>query len=264
MRPAALLALALLTASTALAQPASSPADLIRAMEDAVVRLDYDVAEARAREALARFDALTPDQLVTVHSALGVLLYARNEPVEARRQFEAALSLNPALSLDPVRTSPKTLEFFGEVRSDAVSEAGGGTRAEPAVRYVVLEDRRPGAALRSLAVPGWGQFHKGDRAKGWAFAAATGALVAGAFAAQGARAAAREDYLAAPTEAEAARRFAPYNRWHRARNALALGAGAVWAASALEALLTGGPEAPPSLAVEPAPEVVGLRLRVRM
>ena len=31
---------------------------------------------------------------------------------EARRQFEAALSIDPALTLDPVLVSPKTVEFF--------------------------------------------------------------------------------------------------------------------------------------------------------
>ena len=264
MRPLALFVAALLLTGAALAQPAASPSDLIRAMEDAVVRLDYDVAEARAREALARFDALSPDQLVTVHSTLGVVLHVQNQPVEARRQFEAALSLDPGLALDPVRTSPKTLELFEEVKTAVLAQSATGSRADPAVRYLVLEDRRAGAALRSLAVPGWGQFHKGDRARGWAFAATTGALIAGTVAAQGARTAAREDYLEASTEAEAAERFERYNRWHRTRNALVLGTGVVWAASALEALLTGGPEVPTPLAVEPAPEVGGVRLRVRM
>ena len=264
MRPLAAFVVALLVARAALAQPAASPSDLIRAMQDAVVRLDYDVAEARAREALARFDALSPDQLVTVHSTLGVVLHIQNQPVEARRQFEAALSLDPALDLDPVRTSPKTLELFEEVKTALLSQSSTGSRAEPAVRYLVLDDRRPGAALRSLAVPGWGQQYKGDRTKGWAFVATTGALVAGTVAAQGRRAAAREDYLGASTEDEAAERFSTYNRWHRTRNALVLGTGVVWAASALEALLTGGPEAPTPITVEPAPELVGVRLRVRM
>lgn len=260
MRRPVLAALALLLAAAPQAQTATEPADLVRAMEDAVARLDYVTAEARAREALARFDALSPDQLVTVHTALGVLLHARNEAVEARRQFEAALSLDPALALDPVLVSPKTLQFFEDVK--ATAQTASGPPAAPAIRYVVLTDPRPSAAVRSLVLPGWGQFYKGDRTKGWAFAVAGGTLAVSTLAADVARAQARADYNSARTEAEAERLHGPYNRWHRARNALAIGTAAVWAGAALDALATGGPEPPDSFSLAPAPDVGGVRLRI--
>ncbi|WP_412062382.1 hypothetical protein [Rubrivirga sp. IMCC45206] len=248
------MALLALMAVSAAAQPA--PADLLRAMEDAVARLDSEAAEARAREALAL--DLSPDQLVTVHTTLGVLLHARGEPVEARRQFEAALSLDPALALDPVLVSPKTVEFFDEIQAKFAAPQAGPV--VPTIRYVVLEDRRPGAALRSLALPGWGQFHKGDRAKGWAFALAAGASLAATGAASAARASARDAYLAAVTPADAERLYPAYDRWHRTRAALAVGTAAVWAAAALDALATGAPSPPAS--VRPTPQ--GLALRVRL
>ncbi|WP_420454620.1 hypothetical protein [Rubrivirga sp.] len=253
--------LALLVAASAGAQPRSGPADLLQAMEDAVGRLDYETAEARAREALGRFDALSPDQLVTVHTTLGVLLYARNQPVEARRQFEAALSLDPGLTLDPVLVSPKTVEFFDEVRATAGPDSG--TAGAPAIRYVVLPDPRPTAALRSLVLPGWGQFTKGDRAKGWAFAVAAGAVTAGAVAAHVVYLDAHREYnLPVPrTEEEFNALNDRQQLWLDVRNGLLNGAAVVWGAAALEALVTGGP-AVERLAVEPASEGVGLSLRV--
>ncbi len=267
MRPLALLILVAAMSVEPLAQTGDAPADLLRSMEDAVARLDYETAEARAREALARFDALTPDQLVTVHTTLGVLLHARNEPIEARRQFELALSLRPALTLDPVLVSPKTLQFFEEVKAEMEApEAGPGTIE---VRYVVLPDDRPAAALRSLVAPGWGQFYKGDEGKGWAFALTGGALAAGTVAAEVVRLRARADYAEATTPAEAERLYRPYNRWHRASTALARATTLVWAVAVLDALATGGPEAgsgtdAEAVSLRPAPEVGGVQLRVRL
>ncbi len=267
MRALPLLVLTVAVAVGPSAQTADAPADLVRAMEEAVARLDYETAEARAREALARFDALTPDQLVTVHTTLGVLLHARNEPIEARRQFELALSLRPALTLDPVLVSPKTLQFFEEVEAEMETpEARPGTVE---VRYVVLPDDRPAAALRSLVAPGWGQFYKGDRGKGWTFALTGGTLAAGTVAAEVARIRARADYNGATTPAEAERLYGPYNRWHRTSSVLAHATALVWAVAVLDALATGGPEAgrgpdTEAVSLQPAPGIGGVQLRVRL
>ncbi len=239
--------LALLVAASAAAQPAPSADALVRAMDAAVERLDYEEAEARAREALARCDALTrcdalsPDQLVEVHTTLGVLLHTRGEPVEARRQFEAALSIAPDLRLDPVLVSPKTVEFFDGVRAAAAPRESPAGPQE--IRYVVVPDPRPAAALRSLVVPGWGQFYKGDRGKGWAFVVTAGALAAGTAAAHLVYLDADRDYTQAGRGADFAALNARRDRWYTTRGVLVRGAAAVWGAAALDALVSGGPEA---------------------
>lgn len=260
--------LSVVLAVGAVAQPTTEAGDLLRAMTDAVARLDYEAAEARAREALGHFETLSPDQLVTVHSTLGILLYAQNQPVEARRQFEAALSIDRGLRLDSVLVSPKTVEFFDALRAEAGPAEGPATPSE--IRYVLLNDPRPAAALRSLAVPGWGQFHKGDRAKGWAFALAAGTAVLGTATATLARDAAREDYLAATTPDEAVARYPAYNRWQRTQAAFRIGAAAVWTAATLDALVSGGPTVPetrlrtrPSGGVSLGLTPTGVRVRAR-
>lgn len=260
MRRLLLVLLTVVSASPAAwGQPDSDPSELVQAMQEAVDRLDYETAEARARDALARFAELAPDQLLRVHTTLGLLLHARGDAVEARQQFEAALSLDPGLVLDPVLVSPVTLEFFETIKAERDRAEPAG--AVPTVRYVVLEDRRAGAALRSLLAPGWGQFYKGDRTQGWVFASAAGTLLAGTLLTSVARGQARSDYLDAATSAEAADLYATYNGWHRARTAFAVGTALVWVASATEALATGGPRAPAALQVTPAPG--GLRLVAR-
>lgn len=253
----------LLGAEAARAQP--DPAGLLAAMRDAYGRLDYDTAEQRAREALALHERLSADHLVETHVTLGLILYARNEPIEAREQFEAALSLAPNLRLDPLLVSPKTIAFFEEIRGD-VEQSGTGARS-PVIRYVRVHDPRPAAALRSLAVPGWGQLYKGEAVKGWALVGVWGAAAGGTLVAHFKRQSAEEAYLAARDPQEIQDRYDDFNRWHKARGALALGLAAVWTYATLDALVLGGPEIPEVGAFElgpvPAGEAVGLGLRVR-
>ena len=230
----------LLGGASAAAQPDADPSGLLGAMRDAYARLDYTAAEHRAREALDAHDAFSADQLVEIHTTLGLILYARNEPLEAREQFQAALSLAPSLELDPLLVSPKTLEFFEGIR--AAFTVGDGAMHAPAIRYVRVHDPRPAATVRSLVLPGWGQLYKGERVKGWALAGLWGATVGGAVTAHVLRGQARSDYLDATDPAEVAERYDRFNAWHQTRNALALGAAAVWAYATLDALILGGPE----------------------
>ncbi|MEP0548949.1 MAG: tetratricopeptide repeat protein [Rhodothermales bacterium] len=244
------------------AAQSGDPSGLLAAMRDAYERLDYDTAERRAREALASFDAFSADQLVEVHTALGLILYARNEPLEARTQFEAALSLDPRLTLDPLLVSPKTLEFFDDIRAGLAAD-GGAIQREPVVRYVRVRDPRPAATVRSLAVPGWGQLYKGERAKGWTLVGLWGATAAGAVTAHVLRSQAEDDYLGATDPAEIADRYDTFNTWHQARSAFVLGAAAVWTYAAVDALVFGGPA---ERAFTVGPTIgggeVGLRIRV--
>lgn len=226
-----------------MAQPDTDPLGLLAAMRDAYERLDYETAERRAREALDMHEAYSADQLVEVHTTLGLIHYARNEPLEAREQFEAALSLDPALELDPLLVSPKTLEFFDGVRASFTAE--GGAEREPIIRYVRVQDPRPAATMRSVVLPGWGQLYKGERVKGWALVGLWSATAAGAVTAHLLRSQARSDYLAATDPAVITERYDTFNAWHRTRTGFAIGAAAVWAFAAVDALVVGGPSQQP-------------------
>ena len=226
-----------------LAQPASPEAqrDSLRA---AYERFEYDRAETFARAILGRYAEHPPGAIVEAHTTLGILLFARGADVEARQQFADALALDPTLRLDPLLVSPKTVEAFEAVRREAEARRLPFPQEPPPTRYVLVRDPRPGAALRSIALPGWGQFHKGERAKGWAYAGAF-ALTAGGFV--GAhlwRGRAEDAYLAETDPTRVAERYDAFNAWQRRRGALGLAAAAVWAAAAVDALATGAPEAP--------------------
>lgn len=244
------------------------PAARIAEIREAYQRLDYEAAEAGARAVLADHQHFTPDQLTTAHTLLGLIAYARNEPQAARQEFEAALQLTPDLQLDPLLVSPKILAFFEEVRAEMRQAEPSGPAADPsALRYVVVRDPRVDAALRSAAWPGWGQLYKGETLKGRVLAGGWGTLLAGAAAAHLLRGRAAERYHDETDPARIEARYATFNTWHKVRNNVLLGAGALWLYSYVDALLfRDAADAPAGrLALTPAltPEAVHLTVRVR-
>jgi len=257
---AVLPALLLLLAAPVPAQTARDASATVVAVETAYEVLDYAQAEALARAALASPDVFTGAQLVRLHTTLGLILYARNDALGAAQQFRAALSLDANLTLDPVLVSPVTLAFFDEVKSTYIGERAGEGRPQPPTRYVVVRDTRPGAALRSAVVPGWGQRARGQTARGWALTAAWSATLGAGVAAHIQRTRAREAYLEETDPDLVEDRYQTYNTWHRLRGGLLAGAGLVWAGAVVDALATGAPEAPARIAVGPAG--AGLRLTV--
>jgi hypothetical protein len=86
------------------------------------------------------------------------------------------------------------------------------------------------------------------------------ATLGGGVAAHFQRASARDAYLAETDPDLVDDRYDTYNAWHKARGALLIGAGAVWAGSVIDALARGAPAVPTSTRLAVSPAGVGLRV----
>lgn len=220
------------------AQEAAPPG--VESIWEAYRQFDYTEARERAQAALAVRDRYTLEDLAEVHIILGLIAYSENEQGEARQEFIDALILNPNARLDALQVSPKILDFFEETRmrlEQTRPEDLPDAVANP--RYVLVPDRRAEAALRSMVLPGWGQLYKGQRTKGRVLLGVWGGAVVSSVTAHILRQEAYNDYKAASNPADAAALYDPFNRWHKARNALVLGAAVVWAYGYLDALVSG-------------------------
>ena len=243
--------------------PAASSLD---AIWEAYQQLDYALAADSARAALARYEQFSVGELAELHLILGLVAFSQDQPEQARLEFAAALDLQAAIQLDELLVSPKIMEFFEAVRAERAQLQQVEGETPSAVRYVIVEDQRAEAALRSMVLPGWGQLHKGERFKGRVLVGLWGAVVAGGAAAHLLRQRAAEDYRAAATPAEALDRYAPFDRWHRTRNALLVGAAGIWLYSYVDALIArGAPATRRGFQVAPAlaPRAVHLSLQLR-
>lgn len=212
--------------------------EVLADLQDAYSRFEYEKVLREGTAALERYSEFTVDQLAEIHTILALAAYNQNDRRESRRHFISALQLKPDLSLDPLLVSPKILEFFEEIESEDTSTQH--ERHNAPVRYVIVPDRRTDAALRSMILPGWGQFYKGHSTKGWILATSFAAAAGGAVFSNHKRNAAEEAYLVESSPDLVASRYDTFNRWHRARGGLLQAAAVVWAAGFVDALLTGG------------------------
>lgn len=216
---------------------AQSDADQVVAdIQQAYSHFEYEEADSMGREALRHYNRFTVEQLTNIHTVLGLVSYSRGDLRESERQFTSALQLTPDLELDPLFVSPKIVAFFTEVQED-VSD-GGGPAGAGTVHYVVRPDRRADAAARSMVLPGWGQFYKGHRRKGWLISGLFGAAAVGAVGAHVKRLQAQDAYRSETDRELVEDRYHTYNRWHKVRGGLLQGAAVVWAVGYVDALLT--------------------------
>ena len=176
-------------------------------------RLDFTEANTRIDEALGMYQLFEPGHLSDIHVVYALILFSRNEASAAESQLVKALQLKPALVLNPLDTPPALLEIFQSLK--AIQQNPIDTsKTEPAeIRYILVEDLRPGAAVRSMLVPGWGHLYKGEQKKGILLAGAWAVTAGGTLIAQVNRNQARDHYLASENAvAKLQNRFRAYSK----------------------------------------------------
>jgi tetratricopeptide (TPR) repeat protein len=233
----------LLVGGTAL-QPvqAQQPPTAIDSVRQAYERLNYERAARRARRVLRNRPNYEPEQLSEVHVILGAVRFANGNQQAARKQFEQALSLQPGLELSTLRYSPKIIQLFQSVKESIGGEGEKEPPREPdqpgraEARYLIREDLRPQAALRSAALPGAGQIYKGETAEGWALAVLWGSTLVSADFIDRFRARAKSDYLDAE-RGDTSDPYKEYDAWYKTAEGLRLAAAAIWVYGMADALI---------------------------
>ncbi len=236
----ALLCAALWQTGTSHAQ--SRAARIIVEIQEAYEQLNYQEADIKARAALHDYQSFSPAQLTEIHKILGLIGFSSGATDQARQQFELALAITPDLQLDPLYVSPKILEFFESIKTERLSREQDIGASDQQIRYVVVEDPRPGAAMRSMVLPGWGQLYKKEKRKGLVLTGLWTAGLIGTAVAHFARNNAEDTYLAETDPARVDARFDDFNRLHKIRNNLALFSAGVWLFSYLDAILRKPPK----------------------
>lgn len=239
--------------------------DVLDDIHAAYERLDFSVAEARINAALKVYTQFTPSELSDIHTVYALIFFARNDLENVRSQLSQALQLQPELVLDPVVTPPRLRELFVAIKTEQKAKVQN-SQTVPDVRYMILEDKRPAAAMRSLFLPGWGQRFKGQKKKGLILTGLWGISAAGTFATHLARNRAEERYLAATTPDLIETRYQTFDTLHKVRNNLFLAATGIWVYSYADALISRGNGAFDSrqLTVTPIPDPSSPGLQARV
>ena len=184
---------------------------------------------------LRQAEQLTPQSLTLLHRYVGLSHYNLGNMDSTRAHFISLLTLAPDAELDPVTVSPKIISFFNTVKSDfsaLVHTPGNITYT----RYVTRPDRRPGAGIRTLILPGWGQFHKGQPLKGMVLGGLAVGTLAGTLYSWQREADAHDTYLAVTIPAELNAAYRDYNSWHRRRQTFTVVTAVLWGLAVADAL----------------------------
>ena len=210
--------------------------EVLQDIRSAYERVDLGIAEQRIKEALDNYEQFSPNELAQIYVFSALVNYAQDNRSEAESQLGLALQLNPRLEIDPIITPPGLVEIAEELKK-VMASTGNAVEEQPELRYLVVSDPRPGAALRSMVVPGWGQVYKGQKRKGYNLLGLWGVTAGGTIAAHILRANAENKYLDASTSSEALNLYDDFNRWHKVRNNLFIAATGVWVYSYIDALI---------------------------
>ncbi len=241
-----------------LAMAQRSTTQEIQDIWSAYENLDLAVAEARVEAALEDFERFSPIELGQIHSIFALIHFSRGDEAGTLEQLDFALQVNPNLTLTSRDTPPQVIALFEQLKQ----EQSASSEPEPELRYLVMQDPRPAAVMRSMILPGWGQMYKKETRKGILLMSAWGATTAGTLVAHYQRKQAEDDYLGAQTLAELNDLYPTFDRWHKVRNNMFVAASAIWIYSYVDALLYAPSPSPVQFHITPYPGNVELNLRV--
>lgn len=214
---------------------------LLEEIRDAYNQLNYTEAVIKAKMALQNYERFNSAQLTEIHKILALIFFSQNESEKARIHFENALSLTPELILDSLFVSPKILDFFNRVKEEREQKLEKESNPKSEIRYVLVQDPRASAALRSMILPGWGQLFKGEKTKGKVLLSLWSLGIVGSVVSHLARERAEDKYLSETNPAKIESRYNTFNTYHKLRNNLILFSAVIWIYSYFDAVLKGRP-----------------------
>ena len=204
---------------------------------------------------LANQNLLSKKELAEIHKYMALAFFNLSQKDSSRAHFYALLSIKPDFKPDPIRTSPKIIRFFNTIKQSFKLSIDTG-KAVPFRQYIFVQDIRPQAALRSLILPGWGQFYKKDRSKGYIFGAAFwgGAAITGLTYSLEKKL--HSKYLNERNPDKVNARYDDYNTMSKTRRIMQYTVLATWAVAVADALFS---DYNPDLEINPSPKGITLR-----
>jgi hypothetical protein len=176
------------------------------------------------------------EERVVLLRLLGSSYVAVGNTESARSQFRDMLLLDPDIDMDPLSTSPKILSVFREVKAELARVPPDTSAPRPAA----LKPREGvwvGPALKSLILPGLGQFENGDQTKGVIFISSQAASLAGLVVSQMRYTDARRFYAENTDPERMAELYDKYNMWFVIRNGFAAASVGICIVSSVDAII---------------------------
>ncbi|MGH1362640.1 MAG: hypothetical protein ACRBF0_03725 [Calditrichia bacterium] len=238
------------------------------AMDSALKAADFEEALHHGHK-LLQFPDLLKQTAELAHETLAISFFHTAQLDSSKQHFINLLNLNENANLDPIRTSPKILRFFEDVRKDFVHiKRLQQPTEEPESPITIKEklavpDIRPSAGVRSLLLPGLGQWQKGHKTRSIFFAGTVSGLIAATAYVWLKESDAKKVYTAATFFPEIDQLYKTYNDRQKKRKTLLLSTGIAWGLTVLDAFRS--PYVQPTINVDTQGDIqTSLRLRFNL
>ncbi len=178
---------------------------------------------------------------IEIHLMRANIFYSNNADSSTRKSFENILKIKKNYIPNQDVTSPKLISIFNEVKYDYlrknpdIAQPLDSTNQKPSTKFVNLNPQR-GAVIKNILLPGLGQLHNGNSAKGWITTSASilnlGTLIYFAIDANKKQNA----YLMETDRNLIQLKYDDYNRSYKIRNAFIISYAAIWLYSQIDFL----------------------------
>jgi hypothetical protein len=217
--------------------------DVVGPIQQAYDEGDIDRTEYLALKALQHPESLTPEQMQEIRKLLAFCYVALDDRPSAKAEFLKVLEVNPRTTLDPMLVSPKIISVFEEAKRDYRNKPPEKKTFDP--KAIQLQ-----ASVRSLILPGWGQWKKGQRVRGYLFLSAQG-IALGAWIGLAVHTnTLRDDYRSETVPAEIESSYQDYKDAMRYRNIAGIAALVVYVGAFFDVLYGPAPEPPAAFSMQ--------------
>lgn len=211
--------------------------DVVAPIKQAYDEGDIDQAEYLALKALQHPESLTSHHVQEIHKLLAFCYVALDERESAKAEFTKVLEINPRMTLDPVYVSPKIISVFEDAQQEFRTKPPEEKTFNPKAEQLR-------ASVRSLILPGWGQWEKGQKTRGYVFLAAQG-ITLGAWIGLAVHTnSLRDDYRSKTMPGEIESSYQDYKDAMRYRNVMGIAALVIYAGAFFDTLYGPAPESP--------------------
>lgn len=195
--------------------------DFVSRAEELYSRGEYLLIIDFIETTLSDTVGLDTEERILLLRLLGSSYVAVGNTESAKKQFKNMLKLEPDSELDPVSVSPKIVAVFQEAKRELEAEQA---ISKPETLTTELAPRMPGRnvwlgpAMKSLIVPGLGQFQNGHQRKAYFFLSSEVVSLAGLLASQVKFEEARKAYAGNSDPSKMEALYGNYNTWYLVRN----------------------------------------------
>lgn len=195
--------------------------DFVSRAEDLYSRGEYLLVIDYIETTLSDTLGLDREERALLLKLLGSSYVAVGNTESARKQFKKMLELDPDSEFDPVSTSPKILTVFNEARREFEADLA---KSKPETLSTGLAPQMQGRnvwlgpAMKSLVVPGLGQFQNDHQRKAYFFMSSEVVSLAGLLVSQVKFDEARRAYAGNDDPSKMEALYNNYNTWYMVRN----------------------------------------------